>query len=198
MKRRILAILLASFTLLIAGCGKPPDNSKLNWPVEDFTFINQEGQNFGLADLKGKVWIADFVFTNCVTVCLPMTSNLAILQQKFREAGVDAEIVSFSVDPDRDTPEVLKAYGQNYEADFTNWHFLTGYTQEEIKKFSEGTFRSTVQNDPGSDQVIHGTAFYLVNPSGVIVSRYEGAYNTPFEQIIKDAKAILAKEKSGK
>ncbi|WP_213586011.1 SCO family protein [Paenibacillus sp. J2TS4] len=192
----MLFVLTVIIVLLAAGCGKPPDNSKLNWPVQDFTFTNQEGQAFGLADLKGKVWIADFVFTNCVTVCLPMTSNLALLQQKLRDAGVDVEIVSFTVDPARDTPEVLKTYGQNYEADFANWHFLTGYTQDEIKKFSEGTFRSAVQNDPNSDQVIHGTAFYLVNPAGVIVSRYEGAFDTPFEQIIQDAKSILRKEKA--
>lgn len=192
-KHRTLFILLVMIALLVSGCGSPVNNNKLNWQVEDFTFTNQDGQPFGLKQLQGKVWLADFIFTNCTTVCPPMTNNMSRLQQKFKDAGVDVDIVSFTVDPERDQPDVLKAYAENYEADFSNWHFLTGYTQDEIKKFSEGSFRSLVQNDDKSDQVFHGTSFFLVDASGVIVRRYEGAADPPYEDIIKEVKSLNKK-----
>lgn len=193
LKRRALFILLIMIALFVSGCGRPINNNNLNWKVEDFTFTNQDGQPFGLKDLQGKVWLADFIFTNCTTVCPPMTNNMSRLQEKFKDAGVNVEFVSFTVDPERDQPDVLKAYAENYEVDFANWHFLTGYSQEDIKKFSEGSFRSMVQNDAKSDQVFHGTSFFLVDSSGVIVRRYEGAVDTPYDDIIKDAKSLNKK-----
>src|SRR5690606_17310406 len=97
---KLLVLFLLVF-LFASGCSmggsaKPND---LNWKVEEFTFTDQEGNPYGLQDLKGKVWVADFIFTNCETVCLPMTSNMSTLQNKLAEKGVHAEFVSFSVDP---------------------------------------------------------------------------------------------------
>lgn len=191
MKRLVFLSLVG--ILLLTACGRPP--TTLKWPVEEFAFTNQEGQPFGLADLEGKVWVADFVFTNCVTVCLPMTTNMLSLQEKARDEGVDITLVSFTVDPDRDSPEVLRAYGESYEVDFNNWHFVTGYTSDEIKQFSEKSFKSLVIQESNSDQVSHGTAFFLVNDEGVIVQRYEGSFDAPIDQMISDAKALIAKGK---
>lgn len=189
----VLAVLTALAMMLIAaGCGKPEFKASVNWKVQDFNFIDQEGRPLGLDDLRGSVWLADFIFTHCYTVCPPMTMNMALLQQKLKENGADVKIVSFTVDPERDTPEVLKNYGMNYHADFSNWYFLTGYTQEEIQTFSVESFKSIVQNEKGTDQVIHGTSFFLVDPAGTVVKRYDGAADPPFEQIISDVKALLA------
>ncbi len=80
-----------------------------------------------LDNLKGKWWIADFIFTNWTTVCLPMTNNKSILQRKLKDNNLDVQLVSFSVDPDFDSPEVLKEYAEQYGVDFSNWSFLTGY-----------------------------------------------------------------------
>ena len=197
MKQRRLLYVLAVLTvpamlLIVTGCGKPEFKASVNWQVQDFNFIDQEGRPLGLDDLRGSVWLADFIFTNCYTVCPPMTMNMKQLQQKLKESGADVKIVSFTVDPERDTPEVLKKYGESYQADFSNWHFLTGYTQEEIQKFSVDSFKSIVQNEKGTDQVIHGTSFFLVDPAGTVVKRYDGAADPPFEQIISDVKALLA------
>lgn len=187
-KKLLLTSLLLLTVAVATACGKPP--SELNWKVADFAAVNQDNQPVTLDDLKGKVWLADFIFTNCTTVCLPMTSNMASLQKQFRDAGVDVVLVSFSVDPEFDRPEVLKAYGESYGADFTNWQFLTGYTFDEIKELSEGSFKSLLQRVPDSDQFAHGTSFYLVNPDGVIVKRYDGVYDPPVKEIIKDIKKL--------
>ncbi|MFS1512832.1 SCO family protein [Chengkuizengella sp. SCS-71B] len=183
-------ILSICFLSIISACSfsseKPND---LNIEVENFTYTNQENVPFGLSDLENKVWIADFIFTNCTTVCPGMTYNMVQLQSKMKEAGVDAEIVSFSVDPSIDTPEVLMEYVSKFGADFSNWHLLTGYSDEIIQKFAKNSFLTIVQKDENSDQVIHGTAFYLIDQKGIILTKYDGN-NPDFDQIIKDIKSL--------
>lgn len=192
--RSLLRLLLITFgitsLLVLAACSQDDEVKGLNYQVDDFTFTNQEGQSFGLADLQGKVWVADFVFVNCVTVCPPMTSNLAMLQNELKKANVEAEIVSFSVDPERDTVEVLKQYGTDYNVDFSNWNFLTGFTQDEISEFAKNSFKTVVVQDRKSDQVVHGTSFYIVDQSGLVFQRYDGVYDTPFEQMVEDIKYL--------
>src|SRR5699024_12641638 len=109
-------------------------------------FNNEHDESVSLDDLKGDWWIADFVFTNCTTFCLRMTSNMTALQNKMDDQAVSVQLVSFSVDPDYDTPEVLKEYRESYEADFETCDFLTGYDFEIIKKVSIKSFRSMVKD----------------------------------------------------
>ncbi|WP_090947917.1 SCO family protein [Parageobacillus thermantarcticus] len=180
MKRMI--ILLA--VVLLAACGKTIPDAK-NWPISDFTFTDQNGKPFGLNDLKGKVWVADFIFTNCETVCPPMTANMAKLQDMVKEEGLDVEFVSFSVDPEVDTPEKLKEYVKKFDGDLANWHLLTGYSQQEIGQFAEKNFKTIVQKPKNQDQVIHGTNFYLVDQNGTIVQTYSGAQDVPYERILE-------------
>lgn len=161
------------------------EKQPLNWKVEDFTYTDQNGDPFTLSDLEGKVWIADLIFTNCNTVCPPMTANMARLQKKMKEAGVEAEIVSFSIDPERDTPKALKRFGEKHGADFSNWHFLTGYSFEEIQQFADASFHMNLQHNPDNDQVIHGTGFYLVSPKGRVLYQYNGM-KPDLEEIIRD------------
>lgn len=195
-KKGLSALLLAAVLIIGTACGGPSlsaegnNVSKGNWIVEDFTFINQDGEAFGLADLEGKVWLADFIFTNCTTVCLPMSTHMSQLQDLLEKEGLDVPIVSFTVDPDRDSPEVLKEYGEKYGANFETWQFLTGYEFEEIKELSEGTFKSIVgKPQEGDDQYIHGVLFYLIQ-SNQVIKAYNGVVDVPFEAIIHDAKVL--------
>ncbi len=188
-----LFVLLSAVCVLVSACGlgesQKPD--RLHYPVSDFSFTDQNGQAFGTADLKGKVWVSNFFFSSCTTVCPLETANMAMLQGKMKDAGVPVEFVSFSVDPERDTPETLRAYAEKYHADLTNWHFLSGYAFEEIQAFSEKVFKSALSRPaPDTDQFLHGTAFYLINRDGVIVESYHGFGDTPYEQIVKDAKSL--------
>lgn len=189
-KKRLFSSILF-FSILLIGCNQQVKDP-LNWELKEFTFANQEDQEFGLADLKGKIWVADFVFTNCVTVCLPMMANMTELQEKLKEEKLDVELVSFSVDPEIDTPEILKEYALSYGADLSNWNLLTGYSQETIEQFALENFKTIAKKPLDDTQVIHGTSFYLINKEGIIIKNYNGL-NVPYEEIIKDIK-LLSKE----
>ena len=184
MKRKMKRIVVLLVIVLLAACGKTIPDAK-NWPIDDFTFTDQNGKPFGLKDLKGKVWVADFIFTNCETVCPPMTAHMAKLQKKAKEKGLDVEFVSFSVDPEVDTPEKLKEYVKKFNGDLSNWHLLTGYSQQEIEEFAEKNFKTIVQKPKNQDQVIHGTNFYLVDQNGTIVQTYSGVQDVPYEKILE-------------
>ncbi|CAH0347366.1 SCO family protein [Bacillus sp. CECT 9360] len=186
----LLAVVLVA-GLVLSGCGSNGVPDAKNWDVESFTFTDQEEKPFSKSDLDGRVWVADFIFTSCEDVCLPMTSNMAQLQQQLNDEGIkDVEFVSFSVDPEVDSPQVLKEFGASFNADFSNWHFLTGYTQNEIEEFAMDNFKTIVQKPEAEDQVIHGTDFYLIDKEGKIIRYYTGLNKDPFEEIIKHIKIL--------
>lgn len=186
--KKIFSVIIISFILALSACS----SQKSGRPIEDFNFTDQDGKPFGLKDLEGKVWVSDFVFTNCTTVCPPMSMNMSELQDRVKEKGLDdVHFVSFSVDPEVDKPEVLKKYGESFGADFSMWHFLTGYSQEEIEEYAPKNFKTVVKKPRDDDQVIHGVSFYLFNRDGELIGEYPGDKEVPFDQIIKDIKAAL-------
>lgn len=183
MKKAGMIALLISM-IWLAGCSKEIPDAK-NWPIASFTFTDQNGQAFGLEDLKGKVWVANFIFTRCPDVCPPMTANMAKLQRKAKEKGLNVEFVSFSVDPEYDKPEQLRAYIEKFDADVRHWHLLTGYSQQDIESFAQKNFKAIVKKPVNQEQVIHGTDFYLVDQKGNIVQYYNGINDVPYEQILE-------------
>jgi protein SCO1/2 len=188
-----LVIMLSVFMIILAACGQVQEiENPLNWEIMPFEAINHEGQKVTLEDLKGEAWVAYFMFTNCDTVCPMLTFHMAELQEKLKDAGVeDIRFVAFSVDPDYDTPEILKAYGSQFISDFSQWHMLTGYSFDTVKDFARENFKAVVQEIPDSDQVMHGTRFYLVDQHGVVQKLYTGLQDIPFEEIIQDAKILV-------
>ncbi len=181
--------------LPFSGPAPAPSNeteSEIAWEVPEFEAVDQDGKPFKLSDLKGKVWLADFVFTNCNTVCPPMTANMALLQKRLKFEGLDVEIVSFSVDPERDDQKAIHEFAKQHKIDFSNWHFLTGYPFEKIQKLSRETFKAEVRMDPESDQVVHGTHFYLIDETGKVRKFYNGV-RPDDDQIVQDIKQLLDK-----
>ncbi|MFB7641266.1 SCO family protein [Peribacillus butanolivorans] len=177
--------------LLLTACGSSGVPDAKNWDLENFSYIDQEGEPFSKSDLKGKVWVTDFIFTSCEDVCLPMTSNMSKLQKMLKDEGIsDVELVSFSVDPEIDKPNVLKKFGDQFNVDYTNWHFLTGYGQEEIEQFALDNFKTIVKKPENEDQVIHQTSFFLVDQDGKIIQEYTGLQDIPFDEIIKHIKIL--------
>ncbi len=192
MARKMYVLVLIFFlSVILAACGGNEIKDAKNWPVNDFSYTNQEGKTVGLSDLKGKVWVSNFIFTTCEDVCLPMTYNMAKLQSMLKDEGIkDVELVSFSVDPTVDNPEVLKKFGEEFNADFANWHFLTGYEQAEIEELALKSFKTIVKKPETGDQVIHGTDFYLMDQEGNIVKYYNGIKEVPYDEIINDIKIL--------
>lgn len=190
MKLRLL-LLCISTVFILSACGQNGIKDAKDWPIEDFSVINQEGDPVTLADLKGKVWVADFIFTNCDTICIPMTFNMVKLQTMAKEENIEnVEFVGFSVDPEIDDPATLKQYGEQMNVDFTNFQFFTGYSQQFIEKFAYDNFKTLVKKPENEEQVIHQSYFYLVNQEGTILKVYSGVNDIPFAEIISDLKAL--------
>lgn len=185
------AILISILFLVACGTAEIESNMPEDSIVTDFEFTTQDEELLSFEDLKGEWWIADFIFTNCTTVCIPMTTNMVKLQEMMAEEKLDAQLISFSVDPDVDTPEILKNYAAGYGADLSNWTFLTGYDFETIRELSRGSFYGDLMEDPNSDQVTHGVRFYLVNPEGQVVKSYLGTDLGEIESIVDDLKKVL-------
>ncbi|MGM9987434.1 MAG: SCO family protein [Bacillaceae bacterium] len=186
-KGYILAIVMV-LTIILTACG-PKIEGAYNLEVKNFTYTNQDGETFGSKDLKNKIWVADFVFTSCNTVCPPMTANLSKLKKMVEEKDLDVEFVSFSVDPDVDTPEKLKAFAKKYDEKMNNWNLLTGYTFDSIQTFAKDNFKTIVEKPEGEDQVIHGTSFYILEGNTLLKS-YNGYTKVPFDEMMKDLEAL--------
>jgi protein SCO1 len=156
--------------------------------VKDFKLQGTEGKAVTLTDLKGKVWVADFMFTTCSGICPTMTKNLASLHRSYA-LEKDVYMVSISVNPDTDTPDVLKTYAKKHKADTAKWLFLTG-PSDDIKKIAVGSFKLGAIDEP----VFHSSYFTLVDRSARIRGYYDGTDTEGVRKLFKDI-AKLKKEK---
>ncbi|MCA0970553.1 SCO family protein [Halobacillus litoralis] len=181
--------MLGLILFVLTACGEEIETN-MSETVESFSFTNQDKEQVSLEDLKGSWWVADTIFTNCETVCPPMTQNMSLLQDKVQEEGISVQFVSFSIDPKNDTPEQLKAFGDKFGADYSNWSFLTGYDFQTIKEFSIKSFRNLVGEVPDSDQYMHGTSFFLINPEGKAIKSYSGTNRAELDKIVNDLKKV--------
>lgn len=138
--------------------------------VPQFSFVNQHGETITNKEYEGKVYIVEFFFTTCPTICPVMTQNTVLLQQKFY-GNPHFGIASISINPKHDRPEVLKAYAAEKGATMKNWNFLTG-DESEIYKFSnEGFLLYAGKNENVAGGFEHSGLFALVDKQGYIRSR---------------------------
>ena len=156
--------------------------------VPNFSLTDQQGKPLALSDMIGKIWVADFIFTNCPTICPAMTSEMARLQSEFVAEPV--YFVSFSVDPERDTSKVLSRYAKEYGADDRRWHFLTG-EKEGIYELAKDGF-SLAAGHKGSE-ILHSTRFVLVTSDGQIYGHYDSRSGPAMLRLRRDIKALLRK-----
>ena len=146
--------------------------------IGDFSFTNQLGNEITKADVKGKIYVADFFFTTCGGICPKMTAQLQRVQQEFKD-DPDFLILSHTVNPRIDTIEVMKAYAERFGADNKKWWFLTG-SKEDLYKMARKSYLvvpdvadSSFQHGDESD-FIHTENFVLVDPDGRIRGMYDG------------------------
>ena len=204
MKKKSFALLVVLITAtVISGCSNYQFKATTNYEISDFTMTDHRGEEVSLESLKGKPWLAMFIFTNCKTICSPMTYNMKQIQDELVKKEIDDyNIVAFSVDPDYDTPEQLTKYLSLFEvADESKWHMLTGYDQAFIEQFAVGSFKSLVKAIDGDDQVIHANTFYLVDENGIAVKNYTGYSanedGVPYDTIVTDLESLI-EERLGK
>ena len=198
MKKWLIAVLASLMFLSACSAGAVEPMSRYGDEIQDFEVTNQNDETFTREDMDGKVWLLSFIFTNCATVCPPMTQNMTQVTQELDEKDIENYgVMSFSVDPEVDTPEVLTEYAGWYDIpEDTDWQFLTGYDYEFIRGFAEDNFKTIVAPPPeGSDQVTHGTAFYLIDENGTIIKDYPGVDsgdNTfPQAEVVSDVEKLV-------
>ena len=154
--------------------------------LPDFSLTNQDGQTVTLADLKGKVWLADFVYTTCPGPCPIISAHMARLQGQV--ASPEVRFVSISTDPTSDTPAVLKKYAERFQAK-DRWMFLTG-PQAAVYDFIRNGFMLAIQA-PADAPIIHSTKMMLVDREGTIRNFYDGASLADDPQILHDIDRLL-------
>jgi protein SCO1/2 len=189
---RVLAIsanLLAGVALamcaLLAGCANH-SNLPSFAVVPDFTLTDQTGAPFtSAATLDGKVWIADFIYTNCPGPCPRMSSQMHQVQTAF-EGSDNVRFVSFTVDPARDTPAVLAAYGQHFEAKPGKWFFLTGPVPA-LQHLSRDVF---LLGDVDGN-LEHSTRFVLVDKKSRVRGFYLSSDSDALPRLVADARGLL-------
>jgi len=164
--------------------------------VPPFSLQSQDGKTFGSAELKGQVWAAAFMFTRCPSICPRVTRFMRQVQIGAKAAGVDMRLVSISVDPDNDTPSVLKAYAERFEAELSSWTFLTG-DFEAIKRTSVDGFKLALDGraDPTAKDfgIIHGSHLVLVDGQARIRGYYRTEDAAEAQRLLVDARRVKSR-----
>jgi protein SCO1 len=207
-------VLVLAGTLLVAAAaaaavgvrarGRAPAPPRLG-ALPAFQLTERSGRPLSLADLRGRPWVADFIFTQCGGACPAMTARMARLR---REVPDDVPFVSFTVDPAHDTPEVLSRYAATYRAG-ESWRFVTG-GQKDLYELSVGGFKLAAMEVPAGEQpptndrgrwmraaggdgpFLHSSKFVLVDAEGVIRGYYDSADEQAMRTLVADAAALQA------
>ena len=160
--------------------------------VPEFVLVNQDGKNFGSAQLRGKIWIADFIYTMCPGPCPMISSRMSELQKPLEKT--DVHLVSFSVDPAKDTPQVLRGYAEKLQAEPGRWDFLTG-PQSTIYNLSRNGFKLAV-SDGSEDKGIpvHSTRMILVDRHGAIRGYYDAIEADAITKLVADTTHLLREQ----
>lgn len=197
---RLLPFVLLGVTLLFAGCGKQesvvilqpqatPATLQKYWAVPDFALTERSGQALGLADFTGKVWVADFFYTSCPGPCPALTSRFSNVQKELGPLP-EVRLLSISVDPEKDTPEVLKTYAERFKAG-PGWFFCTGEKANIYKLAHDGFKLPIAAGTPGGEPVIHTTRLVLVDKTGVVRGFYEGGTDDGVANLVRDIRQLL-------
>lgn len=171
---RTAALFIAA--ALLAGCAREKP-LPVYGEVPEFQLTDQKGAKFDRVSMNGHVWIADFIFTNCESSCPRMSSKMHAIQGA-TDAGV--KLVSFTVDPERDTPQALAEYGKKYAADESRWSFLTG-APEVLDMLDRDAFKL------GNLSMDHSTRFVLIDKAGRVRGYYGLFDSDPVAKLKKDA-----------
>jgi len=162
-------------------------------PAPEFTLTNQDGKRVGLKELRGKALAITFIFASCADTCPLLTAKMAGIQNRLGNAfGPQVNFVSITVDPERDTPEVLKRYADGHHANTDGWFFLTG-TPAEIREVAK-RYGIYYKKTPRGD-VDHTFLTSLVDPNGVLRVQYMGVKFNP-DEMLRDLQSLVKEGKT--
>lgn len=162
--------------------------------IGNFSFLNQEGKQISLADVKGAVFVAEYFFTTCGTICPAMNKQMQRVQKAYLN-NEQVKILSFTVDPEVDTVAQMKNYAEGHGAKTGKWHFLTG-DKNKLYDLARKSFfvlkpaEAANQGDAGSD-FIHTNNFVLVDKELRIRGYYDGTSTKEVNHLIEDIQILL-------
>jgi protein SCO1/2 len=204
---RLVGRLAVLWLVVSLGAPTPGEtNGKGKWvrkeasgPARNFTLTDQDGHQVSLSDFRGKVAVVNFVFTYCPSGCPLTTAKWRAVQEAFK--GQALHIVSVSIDPDHDTPPVLKAYGEKFGANFHTWSFLTGTKDdiERVRALYKIPLERKAQRGPDGEIatisiVDHGLKTFVVDRQGQKRFEYWGQdFDT--KTVIQDLRTLLGEER---
>jgi protein SCO1/2 len=167
-------------------------------PLSDFILTNQNGRTITLTDLRGQVWIGDIIFTSCAGPCPIMTRQMSELQNMLPAKGA-VKLVTLTTHPAFDTPEVLKRYGQRFNADFNRWMFLTG-SKEQIAHLARDGLKLVAEEkmpeerSSAEDLFIHSTLFVIVDQQGRLRGSFENDDPELKKKVLAAVRRLLREE----
>jgi protein SCO1/2 len=185
---RILAGVAIIFSFAVALSAAGGENLPKIKPAPEFTLTNQDGKRLALKDLRGKVLAITFIFASCADTCPLLTAKMAGIQNRLgSNFGPKVYFVSITVDPERDTPEVLKQYAEGHKANSAGWAFLTGTSAEirEVAKRYGIFYKKTPRGD-----VDHTFLTSLVDQNGILRVQYMGVKFDP-DEMLRDLRSLL-------
>lgn len=185
-----VALALFAASLLPIACSRLAPLDVIG-EVPKFRLTSQSGTSFdSVKELRGHVWVADFIFTNCQGPCPRMTSQMRRVQTS---TPPDVKLVSITVDPERDTPETLAAYASKHQADLSRWSFLTG-TQADLHRLKREVF--LLGNVDG--ELNHSTRFVLVDRQSRIRAYYDTSEPGSIKKLIADIERLRSESGDGR
>lgn len=193
-----LLISAATFVAFRYGVESGGNGLPVMGTLPEFSLVGSNGQPLSHADLSGEIWVADFVFTQCPGLCPLLGAQMAKLQGILaRDPNNKVRLVSFSVDPAHDTPEVLRAYADRLHADPGRWLFVTGERTALYSLIGDGFHlavaeRPEGQNSDGEGLITHSDRFVLVDRNMQIRAYYHGTDEDALSKLLSDIKRLDA------
>lgn len=195
-------VVFGLFMMVVTGCkpekpirilpvyGPVDEETKANHTIAAFSLLNQDSILFSDANLKDKIYVADFFFTTCKSICPKMSTNMQVVYNQFKNNN-NVVFVSHTVNPNYDTPSILKEYAAVHGASNTNWNFLTG-DKKQIYELARKSYLVDASEGKGDDEdFVHTQNFALVDKQKRIRGYYDGTNPQEMQKLIAEINILL-------
>ena len=202
MKNSLVALVIA---LVVFGCGKEKQlpilgpryvneqGDSVFFSIPEFEATRQDGTLITNNDLKGKIYVAEFFFTSCPTICPIMTGQLLRVHEKFKEED-RLKIVSFTLDPKYDTPERMTDHAERLGINTNQWWFLNDKKSETYELAQKGYFVTAIEDESQPGGIVHSGKVSLIDGNGHIRAYYDGTIEADVNVLINDISILLSEE----
>lgn len=169
------------------------EDKQAEFTVPKFSFTNQDSTETSHKDYQGHVYVTDFFFTTCPSICPIMSSQMSRLQDMLKTEGIwgEVKLLSHTVNPEHDRPHVLKAYAERIGADLSNWNFVTGDQETLYDQAKTGYFMTALESDTAAGGFFHSDNFVLIDQNQHIRGYYDGTSTQSVNELLEDIKLLI-------